>query len=105
MHYIKHFLVCHNQKEGERRCCGRAHGDEALKRLRAGLKAAQATQCRADAVTCLGRCGLGPCVVVYPEGRWYRYTNMDTLEAVLHSELNNKPYEPALLPETTPSKV
>lgn len=103
MHYLKHFLVCHNQKPEGRRCCGRGHGDEALQHTRALLKEQGVFRCRADAVACLGRCGMGPCLVVYPEGRWYRYTSLETLEAVVNGELNNTPYAPALLPEVPSS--
>lgn len=40
---------------------------------------------------CLGRCGLGPCVVVYPEGVWYRYTSMADIDVIIDSHLvNNK---------------
>lgn len=64
--YERHVFVC----EGKR--CARAGSDdvrEALKEsvARAGLK----KRVRVNRAGCLGQCGHGPMVVVYPEGVWY----------------------------------
>ena len=36
---------------------------------------------------CLDRCELGPVMVVYPEGTWYRYETMEDIEAILNDHL------------------
>lgn len=64
--YERHVFVC----EGKR--CARAGSDGvrgALKESvsRAGLK----KRVRINRAGCLGQCGHGPMVVVYPEGVWY----------------------------------
>lgn len=36
---------------------------------------------------CLGRCSLGPCVVIYPEGVWYRYTSTADIDEIIDLHL------------------
>jgi len=36
---------------------------------------------------CLGRCELGPLLVVYPEGRWYHYENQEDIDRILQEDL------------------
>jgi (2Fe-2S) ferredoxin len=63
--YERHVFVC----EGKH--CARAGGDvrDAVKESvdRAGLK----RRVRVNRAGCLGQCGHGPMIVVYPEGVWY----------------------------------
>ena len=64
--YERHVFVC----EGKH--CARTGGDDvrdAVKESvdRAGLK----RRVRVNRAGCLGQCGHGPMVVVYPEGVWY----------------------------------
>ena len=43
---------------------------------------------------CLDRCELGPVMVIYPEGIWYSYKNLDDINEILESHLiNNKVVE------------
>ena len=37
--------------------------------------------------SCLGRCSLGPTVVVYPQAVWYRWQNQDDIDEIIHSHL------------------
>lgn len=36
---------------------------------------------------CLGRCKRGPCLVIYPEGVWYRYASHDDLDDIIQTHL------------------
>jgi len=36
---------------------------------------------------CLGRCALGPCIVVYPEGIWYRYSSNADIDNIINHHL------------------
>jgi len=38
---------------------------------------------RVNTAMCLDRCELGPCIVVYPEGVWYRVDTATDVDAVL----------------------
>jgi (2Fe-2S) ferredoxin len=42
---------------------------------------------RVNAAGCLDRCELGPCVVVYPEGIWYKVATKADVERVLTEHL------------------
>lgn len=36
---------------------------------------------------CMGRCADGPCLVVYPEGRWYSYNDSTDIDKLIEAEL------------------
>ena len=42
---------------------------------------------RINTAGCLDRCELGPVMVVYPEGTWYRYETTEDIEAILTGHL------------------
>jgi (2Fe-2S) ferredoxin len=49
---------------------------------------------------CLGRCRLGPCLVIYPEGVWYSYTSTDDLDTIIQTHLiDGKVCEAHLIPD------
>lgn len=65
--YVRHVLVCHGEDCTERGANQRTYEAlvEAIKGQtpRGSVKVAQ--------TTCLGACGFGPNIAVYPEGVWY----------------------------------
>tara|TARA_E500000318_G_scaffold96882_1_gene97433 strand:- start:109 stop:324 length:216 start_codon:yes stop_codon:yes gene_type:complete len=42
---------------------------------------------RINTAGCLDRCELGPVMVVYPEGTWYRYETMEDIDTILTDHL------------------
>ena len=44
---------------------------------------------RINASGCLDRCELGPAMVVYPEGVWYKYESEADVDEILESHLKN----------------
>jgi (2Fe-2S) ferredoxin len=42
---------------------------------------------RINSAGCLDRCELGPCIVVYPEGIWYRVRTTADVDRVLTEHL------------------
>jgi (2Fe-2S) ferredoxin len=42
---------------------------------------------RINGAACLDRCELGPCIVVYPEGVWYRVTSTQDVDRLLQAHL------------------
>ncbi len=38
---------------------------------------------------CMGRCAVGPVMVVYPEGVWYTYVDRDDVEEIIQEHLLN----------------
>ncbi len=78
----KHVLVCVN------RDCADKGGVETLGLLRQGLRERGLSRVvRTTRVMCLGRCGEGPSVVVYPDGVWYRQVTPAEAPEVLESHL------------------
>jgi len=78
----------------------RQKGSERLRDyMKARAKELGIPQMRVNAAGCLDRCELGPCVVIYPEGVWYRVTTTEDVDAVLawHVVADERP-EHLLLP-------
>ena len=44
---------------------------------------------RVNSAGCMDRCELGPCVVVYPAGDWYRCGSKADVDAVLEAVKND----------------
>ncbi len=40
---------------------------------------------RVSKAGCLGRCSVGPCIVVYPQGTWYTYQDCDDIETIVQA--------------------
>ncbi len=74
----KHVLVCGNAD------CGDAGSTTVIATLRRLLKAiGREKDIRVTKTSCMGRCGEGPTVAVYPDGVWYRgVTEADAKELV-----------------------
>ncbi len=88
MHYKQHIFVCTNQKVPGKTCCASGGGADAFAYLNKNLKAKGLSgpgKIRVSQSGCLGRCRLGPCVVIYPEGIWYTYTKTADLDEIIET--------------------
>ncbi len=91
-HYRKHVFVCANQKAPGKKCCSAAGGDACFDTLKSQLLEKELFgpgKIRVTKTGCLGRCSSGPCVVIYPEGVWYRYESMDDIDAIVKQHLQD----------------
>ncbi|WP_247731018.1 CbiX/SirB N-terminal domain-containing protein [Halovivax limisalsi] len=61
----KHLAVCTN------RTCAEMGSPAVLERLRQAIRDTEDCDARVTRSSCLGRCGDGPMVAVYPDGVWY----------------------------------
>lgn len=89
-HYTKHVFLCTNQKEDGKTCCANASAAEYFDYLKTKLLAMQIHgpgKIRVSKSGCLGRCSLGPCVVVYPEGVWYNYSSFADIDEIINKHL------------------
>lgn len=78
----RHVLVCVN------RDCADRGALEVLTRLRSRLReAGREREIRTTRVMCLGRCGEGPALVVYPDGVWYRRVGPDDIDDIVNTHL------------------
>ena len=106
--YKKHIFFCTNQKDNGKKCCAEADSlamwQYAKQRCQQeGLTAND--NVRVSKSGCLGQCSKGPCVVIYPEGRWYRYQQQSDIDKIIvHDLMEDEIVEELLLPtvEETP---
>ncbi len=84
-----HLFVCTNRRpDGHRRGSCAARGGEALRDyMKARAKELGIANLRVNSAGCLDRCELGPCVVIYPEGVWYRIGSTADVDAVLQAHI------------------
>ncbi|MDX2346293.1 MAG: (2Fe-2S) ferredoxin domain-containing protein [Legionella sp.] len=92
MHYQQHIFVCTNQKAPGKTCCANTGGESFFKYLKKALKAQGLSgpgKIRVSQSGCLGRCKLGPCLVIYPEGVWYRYASTHDIDEIIQTHLQD----------------
>ena len=87
--YEAHVFVCCNRRpDGHPRGSCAAKGSERLRDyMKARAKELGIKGIRVNSAGCLDRCELGPCVVIYPEGVWYRVDSTEDVDAVLQVHL------------------
>ncbi|MEJ2609821.1 MAG: NAD(P)H-dependent oxidoreductase subunit E [Candidatus Thiodiazotropha sp.] len=89
-YYRYHLFFCVNQRESGCSCCAQ-HGAKVMRDyLKARIKEAGFAGpggVRVNTAGCLGRCELGPMLVVYPDAVWYTYVDRDDLDEILQQHL------------------
>lgn len=87
---MKHLFLCINQKAPEKQCCANLGGESFFHYLKSKLSELDLhgpRKIRVSKSSCLGRCEDGPCLVIYPEGVWYRYTSEQDLDEIIETHL------------------
>ena len=84
-----HLFVCTNRRpDGHRRGSCAAGGSEGLRDyMKARAKELGIANIRVNSAGCLDRCELGPCLVIYPEGVWYRLGSTADVDRVLQAHV------------------
>jgi (2Fe-2S) ferredoxin len=80
-----HIFVCTNRRpDGHAKGSCAERGSEKLRDyMKVRAKELGVARVRVNTAMCLDRCEHGPCIVVYPEGVWYRINNEADVDAVL----------------------
>ncbi|MDR3504536.1 MAG: (2Fe-2S) ferredoxin domain-containing protein [Legionella sp.] len=89
-YYSKHVLLCTNQKAAGKQCCANSGGEEFFTYMKSRLSELGMHgpgKIRVSKSGCLGRCDLGPCIVIYPEGVWYTYSSFADIDTIIDSHL------------------
>lgn len=88
-YYDAHLFVCTNRRpDGHQRGSCAARGSERLRDyMKARAKELGIKNVRVNSAGCLDRCELGPCLVIYPEGVWYRIDSPADIDAVLQAHV------------------
>lgn len=92
------FVCCNRRPDGHARGSCAAKGSERLRDyMKARAKELGLKRVRINAAGCLDRCELGPCVVIYPEGVWYRLGSTKDADAILEQHVANGGRVPELM--------
>ena len=85
LYFEAHLFVCCNRRpDGHARGSCAAKGSERLRDyMKARAKELGLPRLRVNSAGCLDRCELGPCLVIYPEGVWYRIGSTEDVDRVL----------------------
>ena len=91
MFYEAHVFVCCNRRpEGHPRGSCAARGAEGLRDYMKGrAKELGLRRVRVNLAGCLDRCELGPCVVIYPEGVWYKIESKSDVDLILEQHVRD----------------
>ncbi len=89
LYFDFHVFLCTNRRpDGHPKGSCADRGSERLRDyMKARAKELGVARARVNGAACLDRCELGPCVVVYPEGIWYRVENETDIDEVLRTHL------------------
>lgn len=90
--YSVHLFLCTNKRDENhpRPSCGRMGSVELLETLKAKVREKGLGKGnRFQQAGCLDRCELGPVLVVYPQGTWYRVETAEDIDEILTSHLQN----------------
>jgi (2Fe-2S) ferredoxin len=84
-----HVFVCTNVRPaGHPRGCCKEKGSEGLRDyMKARAKELGIKNIRINSAGCLDRCELGPSMVIYPEGIWYRPKTNADIDEILQRHL------------------
>ncbi len=88
-YYRKHVFCCINERpEGHPRgCCKDKDAIRLRNYMKARAKELGLSDVRINASGCLDRCELGPTMVIYPEGVWYRCQSPAEVDEVLQRHI------------------
>ena len=89
-YYTKHVFVCTNQKPSGKACCAHSGGEVLFDYIKAQLIERGLYgegKIRVSKSGCLGRCGLGPCIVIYPESVWYACASPSDIDKIISQHM------------------
>lgn len=89
--YQCHVFFCVNRRApgDPRGCCAEKGSQELRDYMKDQAKAMGLKRVRINQSGCLDRCELGPSVVVYPDGVWYRCATKEDVDAVLETHVRD----------------
>ena len=78
--YEKQIFVCTNDRKGEKPSCGDTQGEAVFKELRRIAKERGLhPRIRVAQAKCLGKCGLGTNIMIYPDNIWYQGITLENV--------------------------
>lgn len=92
-YYQQHIFLCTNLRENNKDCCAKRGAKPLLDYLKTKIKLLMENQRQKIRVShsgCLGRCSLGPLLVIYPESTWYHYNTQQDIDEIIKQHLIKK---------------
>ena len=88
-YYRKHVFCCVNERPAghERGCCKEKGAIRLRSYMKVRAKELALDDVRVNQSGCLDRCELGPTMVIYPEGVWYRCQSTEDVDEILQVHL------------------
>jgi (2Fe-2S) ferredoxin len=87
--YEKQIFVCTNNAHGEKASCGDQNGEEIFRQLReTAKKNGLHPKIRVAQAKCLGQCGKGCNIMVYPDNVWYSGVTVNDIPAIAEKYLS-----------------
>ena len=89
-YFQRHIFFCLNERKNADQCCAKGGAEAAFDHAKSRVKAAGmagAGKVRVNKSGCLHRCAAGPVAVVYPEGVWYSYVDLEDIDEIVDSHL------------------
>lgn len=89
-YYQQHIFLCTNLRENNKDCCAKRSAKPLLDYLKTKIKLLMENQQQKIRVShsgCLGRCSLGPLLVIYPESTWYHYNTQQDIDEIIEQHL------------------
>lgn len=86
--YEHHVFVCTHLKTDGKKCCQQGNAEAMAAYMKERLQALGLHgegKVRVSRSGCLGRCGQGPNIVVYPEGSWHSYSCKEDVDQFVES--------------------
>jgi (2Fe-2S) ferredoxin len=91
--YHKHVFFCVNQRAAGEDCCNNHNAQAARDYVKDKVKmmgiSTEKNTIRINSAGCLGRCDVGPVLVVYPEAVWYTFVDQADLDEIIEEHLKN----------------
>lgn len=89
MSFFKHHVFfCTNQRAEGEMCCNNHGATQMLAYAKDKVAAAgQKEHIRINKAGCLGRCDVGPVLVVYPDAVWYTYVDEEDIDDIVNTHL------------------
>jgi (2Fe-2S) ferredoxin len=88
--YRHHVFFCLNQRDDGRPCCMDRSAQLAQEHAKSRIKQLDLNgqgKVRINKAGCLDRCEQGPVLVVYPEGTWYTYVDLEDIDEIIDEHL------------------
>lgn len=86
--FTHHVFFCTNQRAAGEMCCENHSAGTLLAYAKDKIAAAgKKDSIRINKAGCLGRCDVGPVLVVYPEAIWYTYVDQEDIDEIIESHL------------------